>query len=196
MMRRGWWRRVAALMQALPAGGVMAAVEASEDETTPLFDGAVGLAAVNGATSVVVSGERAAVERVVAHFEGVGRRVKWLRVSHAFHSPLMEPMLEDFAAVVSGLSFAEPLLPMVSTVTGKPVEEGLLTDPAYWVRHVRDTVRFHDAITHLGELGVSWRWARVGCWSRRPSRFWRTPVGRGRSSSRPCVRVRTSPAPR
>lgn len=141
------------LMQALPAGGVMAAVEASEDETTPLFDGAVGLAAVNGATSVVVSGERAAVERVVAHFEGVGRRVKWLRVSHAFHSPLIEPMLEDFAAVVSGLSFAEPLLPMVSTVTGKPVEEGLLTDPAYWVRHVRDTVRFHDAITHLGELG-------------------------------------------
>ncbi|MET9293114.1 type I polyketide synthase [Streptomyces sp. NPDC003077] len=145
------------LMQALPSGGVMAAVEASPDELAEVLEGtvgAVGLAAVNGATSVVVSGERSAVEQVVAACEQRGRRVKRLRVSHAFHSPLMEPMLAEFAAVVDGLSFAEPVLPMVSTVTGEPVSEGLLTDPAYWVRHVRETVRFHDAVAHLGDLGL------------------------------------------
>ncbi|MET9293112.1 SDR family NAD(P)-dependent oxidoreductase [Streptomyces sp. NPDC003077] len=145
------------LMQALPEGGVMAAVEASPDELAEVLEGvagAVGLAAVNGATSVVVSGERSAVEQVVAACEQRGRRVKRLRVSHAFHSPLMEPMLAEFAAVVDGLSFAEPTLPMVSTVTGQPVGPGVVTDPAYWVRHVRETVRFHDAVTHLGDLGL------------------------------------------
>ncbi|MDN3265939.1 acyltransferase domain-containing protein, partial [Streptomyces sp. CSDS2] len=142
------------LMQALPAGGVMAAVEASEDEVGPLLDGLVGLAAVNGARSVVVSGDRSAVEKVVESFEREGRRVKWLKVSHAFHSPLMEPMLEDFAQVVRGLSFSEPVIPIVSTVTGKPVEAGVLTDPGYWVRHVSGTVRFHDAVTHLAEEGL------------------------------------------
>ncbi|MET9293111.1 thioester reductase domain-containing protein [Streptomyces sp. NPDC003077] len=145
------------LMQALPEGGVMAAVEASPDELAEVLEGtvgAVGLAAINGATSVVVSGERSAVEQVVAACEQRGRRVKWLRVSHAFHSPLMEPMLAEFAAVVDGLSFAEPVLPMVSTVTGQPVEAGLITDPAYWVRHVRETVRFHDAVAHLADLGL------------------------------------------
>ncbi|MET9293113.1 type I polyketide synthase [Streptomyces sp. NPDC003077] len=145
------------LMQALPSGGVMAAVEASPDELAEVLEGtvgAVGLAAVNGATSVVVSGERSAVEQVVAACEQRGRRVKWLRVSHAFHSPLMEPMLAEFAAVVDGLSFAEPTLPMVSTVTGQPVGPGVVTDPAYWVRHVRETVRFHDAVAQLGDLGL------------------------------------------
>ncbi|MGW0545456.1 type I polyketide synthase, partial [Streptomyces griseoincarnatus] len=145
------------LMQALPAGGVMAAVEAEESEVTGLLDqqvGLVGLAAVNGPSSVVVSGERAGVERVVEHFQGLGRRVKWLKVSHAFHSPLMDPMLDDFSDVVRNLSFSEPRIPIVSTVTGTPAEPGTLTDPDYWVRHVRGTVRFHDAVIHLAEQGT------------------------------------------
>ncbi|MEU2826388.1 thioester reductase domain-containing protein [Streptomyces bacillaris] len=141
-------------MQALPAGGVMAAVEAEESEVTGLLGGLVGLAAVNGPSSVVVSGERAGVERVVEHFQGLGRRVKWLKVSHAFHSPLMDPMLDDFSDVVRNLSFSEPRIPIVSTVTGTPAEPGTLTDPDYWVRHVRGTVRFHDAVAHLAEEGT------------------------------------------
>nr|ALP32042.1 CycB [Streptomyces sp. NCIB 11649] len=142
------------LMQALPEGGVMAAVEATEADVLPLLDDAVGLAAVNGPTSVVISGAHTAVERVLAHFENTGHRVKRLKVSHAFHSPLMEPMLNDFAAIVEGLTYQEPSIPIVSTVTGLPVEPDTLTDPAYWVRHVRNTVRYHDAITHLADQHI------------------------------------------
>ncbi|MEU3751123.1 type I polyketide synthase, partial [Streptomyces narbonensis] len=139
------------LMQALPEGGAMAAVEAAEADVLPFLDDAVGIAAVNGPTSVVVSGEHTAVERVTAHFENAGHRVKRLKVSHAFHSPLMEPMLNDFAEVVKSLTFHPPSIPIVSTVTGLAVEPDTLTDPAYWVHHVRTTVRFHDAITHLAD---------------------------------------------
>ncbi|MEU3751086.1 type I polyketide synthase, partial [Streptomyces narbonensis] len=139
------------LMQALPDGGVMAAIETTEAEVVPLLDNAVGIAAVNGPASVVVSGEHTAVERVTAHFENAGHRVKRLKVSHAFHSPLMEPMLDDFAEVVKSLTFHAPSIPIVSTVTGLAVEPDTLTDPAYWVHHVRTTVRFHDAITHLAD---------------------------------------------
>nr|ALP32043.1 CycC [Streptomyces sp. NCIB 11649] len=142
------------LMQALPEGGVMTAVEATESDVLPLLDDAVGIAAVNGPTSVVISGEHTAVERVTTHFENTGHRVKRLTVSHAFHSPLMEPMLDDFAAIVEGLTFHEPSIPIVSTVTGLPVEPDTLTDPAYWVRHVRNTVRYHDAITHLADQHI------------------------------------------
>ncbi|MEU3693927.1 type I polyketide synthase [Streptomyces narbonensis] len=139
------------LMQALPEGGAMAAIEAPEAAVIPLLDDAVGIAAVNGPTSIVVSGEHTAVERVTTHFENAGRRVKRLTVSHAFHSPLMEPMLDDFAEIVESLTFREPSIPIVSTVTGLPVEPDTLTNPGYWVHHVRNTVRFHDAITHLAD---------------------------------------------
>ncbi|MEU3693928.1 SDR family NAD(P)-dependent oxidoreductase [Streptomyces narbonensis] len=139
------------LMQALPEGGAMAAIETTEADMLPLLDNAVGIAAVNGPTSIVVSGEHTAVERVITHFENAGSRVKRLKVSHAFHSPLMEPMLDEFASIVEELSFHEPSIPIVSTVTGRPVEPDTLTNPTYWVHHVRNTVRFHDAITHLAD---------------------------------------------
>ncbi|MFB7586040.1 SDR family NAD(P)-dependent oxidoreductase [Streptomyces sp. NPDC056169] len=142
------------LMQALPEGGVMAAIEAAEADVIPLLDDAVGIAAVNGPTSVVISGTHTAAERVTTHFENTGHRVKRLTVSHAFHSPLMEPMLDDFAGIVEGLTFHEPSIPIVSTVTGLPVESDTLTDPGYWVRHVRNTVRFHDAIAHLADQHI------------------------------------------
>ncbi|MGW2795428.1 type I polyketide synthase, partial [Streptomyces sp. NPDC001251] len=144
-----------ALMQALPAGGAMVAVEASEDEVRPLLVEGVSIAAVNGPAAVVVSGIEAEVTSIQAHFEGEGRRATRLRVSHAFHSPLMDPMLEGFRAVVAGLSYGEPVIPIVSTLTGLPVGEGEMADPDYWVRHVSEPVRFADAVKALAGKGVT-----------------------------------------
>ncbi|MFH8446747.1 type I polyketide synthase, partial [Streptomyces sp. NPDC018026] len=142
------------LMDALPSGGAMLAVEATEDEVLPVLPEGVGIAAVNGPTSVVVSGTETGVEAVGEHFTGLGRRVSRLRVSHAFHSPLMEPMLDEFRTVVASLSYAEPTIPVVSNVSGAVAGAGELTDPGYWVRHVREPVRFADGVGALRELGV------------------------------------------
>ncbi|MFD7721634.1 beta-ketoacyl synthase N-terminal-like domain-containing protein, partial [Streptomyces sp. NPDC059814] len=141
------------LMQALPAGGSMVAVEATEAEVLPLLNEEVALAAVNGPRAVVVSGTEAAVRGLVVTFEEQGRRTSTLRVSHAFHSPLMEPMLAEFGAVVAGLSFTAPSIPVVSNVTGEVSQE--VATPAYWVRHVREAVRFADAVRFLADQGVT-----------------------------------------
>ncbi|WP_217167202.1 type I polyketide synthase [Streptomyces sp. AC512_CC834] len=142
------------LMDALPEGGAMLAVEATEAEVLPVLSDGVGIAAVNGPTSVVVSGTEADVDAVAEHFTTLGRRVSRLRVSHAFHSLLMEPMLEEFRGLVASLSYAEPSLPVVSNVTGALAVAGQLTDPEYWVRHVREAVRFADGVAALHEQGV------------------------------------------
>jgi acyl transferase domain-containing protein/NADPH:quinone reductase-like Zn-dependent oxidoreductase/thioesterase domain-containing protein len=149
------------LMAALPPGGVMVSLRATEAETAPLLDGLVCIAAVNGPESVVVSGEVAAVGRVVAHFEALGRRTKPLRVSHAFHSPLMEAMLQEFSEVASGLSYAEAGIPVVSNVTGELAGSGLLQSPDYWVRHVREAVRLCDGVQWLAAHGVE-RFVELG----------------------------------
>ncbi|WP_438818897.1 SDR family NAD(P)-dependent oxidoreductase, partial [Streptomyces hilarionis] len=141
------------LMQALPSGGAMFAVEAAEDEVVPLLTEGVSIAAVNGATSLVLSGVEDAVTAVVARLEG--RRSKRLRVSHAFHSSLMDPMLDEFRQVVAGLTFHEPALPVVSNLTGGVADADRLCSPEYWVEHVRGTVRFHDGVQALRELKVS-----------------------------------------
>ncbi|WP_345598270.1 type I polyketide synthase, partial [Streptomyces marokkonensis] len=140
------------LMQALPSGGVMVAVEASEGEVVPLLVEGAGIAAVNGAMSVVVSGTEAAVEEVVGRFGD--RRVRRLRVSHAFHSSLMDPMLEEFRGVVSGLAFNAPTIAVVSNVTGGVAEPERLCDPGYWVEQVRGAVRFHDGVQALRDRRV------------------------------------------
>ncbi|WP_345220071.1 type I polyketide synthase, partial [Streptomyces cremeus] len=143
------------LMEALPDGGAMAALQATEEEVQPLLGESVSLAAVNGPASAVVSGTADAVEAVRAEFAAKGRRTTRLRVSHAFHSPLMEPMLDAFRQVVSRLSFTPPLLPLVSNVTGGPATAEQLCDPEYWVRHVRETVRFADGVRALGGAGAN-----------------------------------------
>ncbi|MFD5429671.1 SDR family NAD(P)-dependent oxidoreductase, partial [Streptomyces sp. NPDC127084] len=134
--------------------GAMVAVQATEEEVRHRIadrdDMAVAVAAVNGPTSVVVSGDEDAVTELVGHFERTTR----LKVSHAFHSPLMEPMLAEFGKTAAQLTYHEPRIPVVSNVTGRLADPADLRDPEYWVRHVRETVRFHDGIQALEEAGV------------------------------------------
>ncbi|MDT7801035.1 MAG: hypothetical protein QOI78_4468, partial [Actinomycetota bacterium] len=141
------------LMQALPTGGAMVALQATEDEVTPLLSGTVSIAALNGPESTVVSGDEDAVFGIAAHFAVEGRKTKRLTVSHAFHSPRMEAMLDDFRAVAATLTFHAPRIPVVSTVSGE-LATGL-TDPGYWAEQVRGTVRFLDAMRRLESRGVT-----------------------------------------
>ncbi|GAA2961964.1 SDR family NAD(P)-dependent oxidoreductase [Actinokineospora diospyrosa] len=143
------------LMAALAPGGAMLAVEATEAELD--LPPGVDLAAVNGDRSLVVSGDRRIVEQFERRIVEQHRRVKRLTVSHAFHSHLMDPMLDEFAQVVAGLVFQPPVIPLVSTVE---LDADVAT-PGYWVRQVRATVRFHAAATRLRERGVT-RFVELG----------------------------------
>ncbi len=146
------------LMGELPGGGAMLAVETSEREALESLGGSgdrLALAAVNGPRSVVVSGEADALERWAAGWREQGRKTKRLRVSHAFHSPLMEPMLAQWRAVATAIEYAPPQIPIVSNVSGQLAAEAQLADGEYWVRHVRDTVRFADGIEVLQRGGVT-----------------------------------------
>ncbi|HEY8980679.1 MAG TPA: type I polyketide synthase, partial [Streptomyces sp.] len=152
------------LMQELPGTGAMAAVEATEDELLPELAGhedEFTLAAVNGPRSVVVSGDADAVRDLAARWRERGRRTRELNVSHAFHSPHMDPMLAEFGQIAARVDYRPPRLSVISDLTGTDATERDLCDPATWVRHVRGTVRFHDGVRRLRELGVT-RFVELG----------------------------------
>ncbi|MGV9457391.1 acyltransferase domain-containing protein, partial [Streptomyces sp. NPDC003635] len=142
------------LMQALPEGGAMLAVQAAVGDVLAAVGDRVDLAAVNGPASVVLSGPEAEIEAVRERFTAAGVKSRRLKVSHAFHSSLMEPMLAEFEQVASGVAYAEPRIPIVSNVSGRLAGEEIHT-PAYWVRHVREAVRFADGIAWLADAGVT-----------------------------------------
>ncbi|XUZ85358.1 type I polyketide synthase [Streptomyces sp. HD1123-B1] len=161
------------LMQALPEGGAMVSLQAPESEVLPHLAGLedrVSIAAVNGPAATVISGEEAAVLGIA---EAVGCKSKRLRVSHAFHSPLMEPMLAEFTAVAQRVTLTAPSIPVVSNVTGEVADEEVCS-PEYWVRHVRQAVRFADGIRTLRAHGVR-RFVELG------------PVGVLTAMSQECV---------
>ena len=149
------------LMASLPVAGAMAAVFAPASQVVAALaewnasSGGLGLsvAADNGAHQVV-SGEAGEVEQIVQRFEAEGLRVNRLRSSPGYHSVLVEPALDDLAAVISGIAVVSPTIPLVSNVTGQPIEQGAVQDPAYWRRHARQPVAFRGCVETLAEMGV------------------------------------------
>jgi acyl transferase domain-containing protein len=138
----------ARLMQALPRNGSMVAVLASEQQLRALIEpyaADVSIAAINGPRSVVLSGLTTTLQRIAATLEVQGIKSKQLAVSHAFHSPLMLPMLEQFAAEVAGVKLSRPTIPLISNLSGARAGSEI-TNVQYWVDHVRQPVRFSDAV--------------------------------------------------
>ncbi|WP_433754965.1 SDR family NAD(P)-dependent oxidoreductase [Nocardia sp. CA-135398] len=151
------------LMGALPEGGAMLAVAVPEDRAAGMlteFQGRVSMGAVNGPSSVVLSGDAAAIAEIEDNLAGEGVKTTRLRVSHAFHSALIEPMLDEFRSVAMGLTYHEPAVPIVSNVSGV-LAGAEVTDPGYWVDQVRGCVRFAPGIETAVAAGVR-RFVEIG----------------------------------
>jgi epothilone polyketide synthase D len=143
------------LMGSLPKGGKMVAVFASEAKVQALIDGTeVAIAAVNGPTSVVISGNSAGVDSVLKALTAENFKCKELNTSHAFHSSMMEPVLEEFKAVASKIEYQEPFTTMVLNRTGKVSTAQSFPNADYWVDHLRNAVRFADSVDTVYDMGV------------------------------------------
>ncbi|MFI6513275.1 beta-ketoacyl synthase N-terminal-like domain-containing protein [Streptosporangium sp. NPDC050855] len=139
------------LMQELPAGGAMIALQATEQEVTDLLLDGVSIAAVNGPQAVVVSGDEEPVAALAHTLTSQGRKSRRLRVSHAFHSARMEPMLRDFHRIAEGLTYQPPSIPVISNLTGEPITT---FSADYWTDQIRRPVRFADALAHAASHGI------------------------------------------
>ncbi len=136
------------LVQALPAGAMLG-VPRPEEETRRRLTGGLSLAAVNGPAFSVVSGPAEEIDALAALLAAEGIEGRRLHTSHAFHSAMMDPVLEAFAQEVAKVRLSAPRIPFVSNLTGTWIEAAQATDPAYWVRHLRETVRFADGAAEL-----------------------------------------------
>ncbi|WP_046087378.1 type I polyketide synthase [Streptomyces antioxidans] len=173
------------LMQAITAKGAMAALQADRDEAVGLLAGwedRLDLAAVNGPSSVVISGDHDAVHTATAAWREHGRKARLLKVSHAFHSPHMDTMLGELRTVTSGLTFSAPAIPLVSNVTGRLATASELAAPDYWARHARHAVRFMDGVHTLLDAGVT-TFLELG------------PDAPLTAMTRECLSARSGPAP-
>jgi amino acid adenylation domain-containing protein len=139
------------LLDTLPAGGAMLAVPLGEDEVAALLSPRLALAAVNGPASCVVSGDGADVDALAAALAGRGVEARRLHVAHAMHSPAMDPILEAFGAEVRRTRRSAPSIPLASSLTGDWMTAEQAADPGYWVRHLRETVRFSDGVGRVME---------------------------------------------
>jgi len=136
------------LMQALPAGG-MVVVPLSEEDVRPMLKDGLCLAAVNGPAFCVISGPTEAIQKVQEELTAKAVACRRLSTSHAFHSSMMDPVLESFAGVCRKVDFEAPRIPYLSNLSGTWITKEQATDPGYWVRHLRETVRFADGIREL-----------------------------------------------
>ncbi len=147
--------RRGALMQALPAGGAMAAIFATEGEVAQEvlpYAAELSIAAVNGPAQTVVSGSSSAVDSVCRRLAARGVRVQPLTVSHAFHSPLVDPILDRFEREVQSVRFAAPRIALISNLTGAVAKADDLSRSGYWRQHAREAVRFSDGVAALRAL--------------------------------------------
>ncbi|MFY9983858.1 MAG: type I polyketide synthase [Chthoniobacterales bacterium] len=146
------------LIGALPAGGMMAAVSADESRVAKAIQARgsrVAVACINGPANVVVSGESEEIESLLSALKDEGVHSRSLVVSHAFHSELMDPILDSFVRAAAKVRYSEPLIPIVSNVTGRLVTPGLMSNPEYWRGHIRKPVQFAGSIRFLRETGQS-----------------------------------------
>ncbi|MGW5355761.1 SDR family NAD(P)-dependent oxidoreductase [Streptomyces sp. NPDC004031] len=140
----------ATLMGDLPSGGAMATVNAGAEELAATLADHPGLsvAAFNTPVNTVLSGPAEQIAAAVEEWKEQGRKARVLQVSHAFHSPLMDPVLEPFTQAITHLDFHTPRIPLISNLTGQPAGQDITT-PAYWAQHIRQPVHFHQTLTHL-----------------------------------------------
>ncbi|MFC5004409.1 SDR family NAD(P)-dependent oxidoreductase, partial [Dactylosporangium cerinum] len=144
------------LMNAATPGGAMIAIEATEAELTPMLDPALAsIAGLNSPTSTVISGDTDTVTQVAAHWAALGRRTKRLTTSHAFHSPHMDAILDEFAAIAATVTYHPATTPVISNQTGNIATDQQLSSPEYWTRHIREAVRYRDMITTLERAGTN-----------------------------------------
>ncbi|MFD3916888.1 thioester reductase domain-containing protein [Streptomyces sp. NPDC058603] len=145
----------ARLMQTLPPTGTMIAIQATEQQIRPHLTPDVTIAAINTPDTLVISGDTQTAHTIAAHFQEQGHKTKTLAVSHAFHSPHMDSILDEFHTVADTLTYHTPTIPVVSTVTGLAATGGDLRTADYWTDQLRNTVRFHHAVQTLAAHGVT-----------------------------------------
>ncbi|WP_443053080.1 type I polyketide synthase [Streptomyces sp. FXJ1.172] len=141
------------LMQTAPTGGTMIAIQATETEITEHLTAGVAIAALNSPDTTVISGDTHATQAIVDHFRDLGRKTSHLNVSHAFHSPHMEPILDEFRHIAATIDYQPAHTPVISNTTGHTTDH--LTSPDYWTHHIRKPVRFTDSLHHLTQHGVT-----------------------------------------